>query len=201
MVIDRLPGLVPWNVGPNSIQFGSAGDFTVAKRMPSGRVGDSIFSTSAPRVARRWVAAGPAQNAVRSSTVMPVEGECRVRRTRVSRPRPRPAPAVERVAATRARTADVSAPSSGAAATGATGDVGEVERGAGLAEPGRVLDEHLPRREVVHLEHRPAVAHERDGNAEQSAELEDLGRVVRFQPRTYDRLRELAVAAAALPWN
>jgi hypothetical protein len=73
-VTDRLPGLVPWKVGPNSIQSGSVGGFTVAKRMPSGRLGDSILITSAPSVASWWVHAGPAQNAVRSSTVTPASG-------------------------------------------------------------------------------------------------------------------------------
>ena len=71
MVTDRLAGLVPWNVGPYSIQSGSVGGRTVAKRMPSGRVGDSTLITSAPSVARWCVHAGPAQNAVRSSTVTP----------------------------------------------------------------------------------------------------------------------------------
>src|SRR5436190_23599187 len=74
MVTERLPGFVPWNVGPNSIQSGSDGGRTVAKRMPSGRVGDSILITSAPRVATWCVHAGPAQKAVRSSTVTPASG-------------------------------------------------------------------------------------------------------------------------------
>ncbi len=71
MVIDRFPGLVPWNVGPYSIQSGSVGGRTVAKRIPSGRTGDSTLMTSAPSVASWCVHAGPAQNAVRSSTVTP----------------------------------------------------------------------------------------------------------------------------------
>ncbi|PQM47664.1 hypothetical protein C1Y40_02124 [Mycobacterium talmoniae] len=43
--------------------------------MPSGRWMDSTLITSAPNAASRWVAAGPAQNAVRSITRTPSSGK------------------------------------------------------------------------------------------------------------------------------
>ena len=61
-------GLVPWKVGPYSIQSASVGGASSRSACRRAGRGDSIFTTSAPRVASRWVAAGPAQNAVRSTT-------------------------------------------------------------------------------------------------------------------------------------
>ena len=42
--------------------------------MPSGRWIDSTLTTSAPNAASRWVAAGPAQNAVKSTMRTPSSG-------------------------------------------------------------------------------------------------------------------------------
>ena len=42
--------------------------------MPSGLWMDSTLTTSAPNAASRWVAAGPAQKAVRSTTRTPSSG-------------------------------------------------------------------------------------------------------------------------------
>ena len=44
--------------------------------MPSGRWMDSILITSAPNAASEWVADGPAQNAVKSTTLTPASGAC-----------------------------------------------------------------------------------------------------------------------------
>ena len=73
-MIPRLLRLAEWNRYPCSHHCSVVGDTVTLNLMASGRWIDSTLMTSAPRVARYWVAAGPAQNAVTSSTRMPSNG-------------------------------------------------------------------------------------------------------------------------------
>ena len=130
--------------------------------MPSGRWIDSILMTSAPNAASEWVADGPAQNAVKSTTRTPASGSSadRVRTRgfpwlpRGIRRRPRRAPAQARTGAWR-------------------GDRHQPRR-ARLPESRRVVDVDAALPQVVHLRDGRTVAERGQRQPEQLAEFDDL---------------------------
>ena len=76
-VTDRLLAFAPWNTKPHSHHRSTDAGFADVKRMPSGRWTDSTLTTSAPRAPSTWVAAGPAQKAVKSTMRTPSRGSGR----------------------------------------------------------------------------------------------------------------------------
>src|ERR1700761_6890963 len=73
-VTERLLVFMAWNTQPYSHQSSTSVRIPPEYRMPSGRWMDSTLTTSAPNAASRWVAAGPAQKAVRSTMRTPANG-------------------------------------------------------------------------------------------------------------------------------
>ena len=73
-LMPRLLVLLHRNTGPHSHHWSQLGGRPPANRMPSGRRTPSTLMTSAPSAASTWVAIGPAQNAVKSTTRTPVKG-------------------------------------------------------------------------------------------------------------------------------
>jgi len=73
-VTERLLVFMAWNTQPYSHQSSTSLRMPPEYRMPSGRWIDSTLITSAPNAASRCVAAGPAQNAVKSTMRTPSSG-------------------------------------------------------------------------------------------------------------------------------
>ena len=130
--------------------------------MPSGRWIDSILMTSAPNAANECVAAGPAQNAVKSTTRTPASGSpaaCRACHGFPWLP--------DRVAVGVSRPRAPGAPAPGAAT--------DISHGARGCRNPAGLSTYTPRcLQVIHVRDRRAVAERGQRQPEQLAEFDDL---------------------------
>ena len=129
--------------------------------MPSGRWTASILITSAPKAANECVAAGPAQNAVKSTTRTPASGASAAMLRRHRSPW-RPDGIAVRAADFRRR-----------AQRRLLGDRHQ-PRCARLPESRWVVDVHATRLQVVHVGNGRAVAERGERQPEQLPEFDDL---------------------------